>query len=137
MPTKAELEVELSLVKNQLSIANTKYDKALQDHSKREKQLTMNLEYICDESNLFWYAISDAYVAAYIEPDSLMSSDDAPEKKLIFKIPCLQGWMDNKNPDEPTFEEKLNKLYDAVKEMSSGWVDQRVVVEKCIRDSNY
>ena len=137
MPTKAELEVELSLVKNQLSIANTKYDKALQDHSKREKQLTMNLEYICDESNLFWYAISDAYVAAYIEPDSLMSSDDAPEKKLIFKIPCLQGWMDDKNPDEPTFEEKLNKLYDAVKEMSSGWVDQRVVVEKCIRDSNY
>ena len=137
MPTKAELEVELSLVKNQLSIANTKYDKALQDHSKREKQLTMNLEYICDESNLFWYAISDAYVAAYIEPDSLMSSDDAPEKKLIFKVPCLQGWMDDKNPDEPTFEEKLNKLYDAVKEMSSGWVDQRVVVEKCIRDSNY
>tara|TARA_R100001594_G_scaffold14389_6_gene30572 strand:+ start:13498 stop:13911 length:414 start_codon:yes stop_codon:yes gene_type:complete len=137
MPTKAELEVELSLVKNQLSIANTKYDKALQDHSKREKQLTMNLEYICDESNLFWYAISDAYVAAYIEPDSLMSSDDAPEKKLIFKIPCLQGWRDDKNPDEPTFEEKLNKLYDAVKEMSSGWVDQRVVVEKCIRDSNY
>lgn len=137
MPTKAELEVELSLVKNQLSIANTKYDKALQDHSKREKQLTMNLEYICDESNLFWYAISDAYVAAYIEPDSLMSSDDAPEKKLIFKIPCLQGWMDDKNPDEPTFEEKLNKLYEAVKEMSSGWVDQRVVVEKCIRDSNY
>ena len=137
MPTKAELEVELSLVKNQLSIANTKYDKALQDHSKREKQLTMNLEYICDESNLFWYAISDAYVAAYIEPDSLMSSDDAPEKKLIFKIPCLQGWMDSKNPDGPTFEEKLDKLYDAVKEMSSGWVDQRVVVEKCIRDSNY
>ena len=69
MPTKAELEVELSLVKNQLSIANAKYDKALHDHSVREKQLTMNLEYICDESNLFWYAISDAYVAAYIEPD--------------------------------------------------------------------
>ena len=137
MPTKAELEVELSLVKNQLSIANTKYDKALQDHSKREKQLTMNLEYVCDESNLFWYALSDAYVAAYMEPDSLMSTDDAPEKKLIFKIPCLQGWMDDKNPDEPTFEEKLHKLYEAVKEMSSGWVDQRVVVEKCIRDSNY
>jgi len=137
MPTKAELEVELSLVKNQLSIANTKYDKALQDHSKREKQLTMNLEYVCDESNLFWYALSDAYVAAYMEPDSLMSTDDAPEKKLIFKIPCLQGWMDDKNPDEPTFEEKLNKLYDAVKDLSSGWVDQRVVVEKCIRDSNY
>ena len=45
--------------------------------------------------------------------------------------------MDDKNPDEPTFEEKLNKLYDAVKDLSSGWVDQRVVVEKCIRDSNY
>ena len=137
MPTKAELEVELSLVKNQLSIANAKYDKALHDHSEREKQLTRNLEYVCEESNLFWYAISDAYVAAYLEPDSLMNSDDAPEKKLIFKITCLQGWMDDKNPDEPTFEEKLNKLYDAVKEMSSGWVDQRVVVEKCIRDSNY
>ena len=137
MPTKAELEVELSLVKNQLSIANTKYSKALHDHSEREKQLTMNLEYVCDESNLFWYALSDAYVAAYMEPDSLMNSDDAPEKKLIFKIPCMQGWMDDKNPDAATFEEKLNKLYDAVKEMSSGWVDQRVVVEKCIRDSNY
>jgi hypothetical protein len=137
MPTKAELEAELKLVKHESRLLNAKYEKALHDHSVREKQLTMNLEYICDESNLFWYAISDAYVAAYIEPDSLMNSDDAPEKKLIFKIPCLQGWMDDKNPDEPTFEEKLNKLYDAVKEMSSGWVDQRVVVEKCIRDSNY
>tara|TARA_R110002020_G_scaffold76886_1_gene194500 strand:+ start:1231 stop:1644 length:414 start_codon:yes stop_codon:yes gene_type:complete len=137
MPTKAELEVELSLVKNQLSIANTKYSKALQEHSEREAQQTRNLEYVCAESNLFWYALSDAYVAAYMEPDSLMNSDDAPEKKLIFKIPCLQGWMDDKNPDEPTFEEKLNKLYDAVKDLSSGWVDQRVVVEKCIRDSNY
>ena len=137
MATKAELEAELKLVKHESRLLNAKYEKALDDHSKRERQLTMNLAYISDESNLFWYAISDAYVAAYIEPDSLMSSDDAPEKKLIFKIPCLQGWTDNKNPDEPTFEEKLDKLYEAVKEMSSGWVDQRVVVEKCIRDSNY
>ena len=137
MATKAELEAELKLVKHESRLLNAKYEKALDDHSKRERQLTMNLAYISDESNLFWYAISDAYVAAYIEPDSLMSTDDAPEKKLIFKIPCLQGWTDNKNPDEPTFEEKLDKLYEAVKEMSSGWVDQRVVVEKCIRDSNY
>ena len=137
MATKAELEAELKLVKHESRLLNAKYEKALDDHSKRERQLTMNLAYISDESNLFLYAISDAYVAAYIEPDSLMSTDDAPEKKLIFKIPCLQGWTDNKNPDEPTFEEKLDKLYEAVKEMSSGWVDQRVVVEKCIRDSNY
>ena len=137
MPTKAELVAELEVLKHDSKLLNDKYKKALEAHSKREKQLTMNLEYVCDESNLFWYALSDAYVAAYMEPDSLMNSDDAPEKKLIFKIPCLQGWMDDKNPDEPTFEEKLNKLYDAVKEMSSGWVDQRVVVEKCIRDSNY
>ena len=137
MPTKAELVAELEVVKHESRLLNAKYEKAVDDHSKRERQLTMNLEYICDESNLFWYAISDAYVAAYIEPDSLMSSDDAPKKTLIFKIPCLQGWLDDKNPDEPTFEEKLHKLYEAVKEMSSGWVDQRVVVEKCIRDSNY
>ena len=137
MPTKAELEAELKLVKHESKLLNDKYKKALEAHSKREKQLTMNLEYVCDESNLFWYALSDAYVAAYMEPDSLMNSDDAPEKKLIFKIPCLQGWTDDKNPDEPTFEEKLNKLYDAVKDLSSGWIDQRVVVEKCIRDSNY
>ena len=137
MPTKAELVAELEVVKHDSKLLNDKYEKALEVHSKREKQLTMNLEYVCDESNLFWYAISDAYVAAYIEPDSLMSSDDAPEKTLLFKIPCLQGWMDSKNPDGPTFEEKLDKLYDAVKEMSSGWVDQRVVVEKCVRDSNY
>ena len=137
MPTKAELVAELEVLKHDSKLLNDKYEKALEAHSKREKQLTMNLEYVCDESNLFWYALSDAYVAAYMEPDSLMNSDDAPEKKLIFKIPCLQGWTDDKNPDEPTFEEKLNKLYDAVKDLSSGWVDQRVVVEKCIRDSNY
>ncbi len=137
MPTKAELVAELEVLKHDSKLLNDKYKKALEAHSKREKQLTMNLEYVCDESNLFWYALSDAYVAAYMEPDSLMNSDDAPEKKLIFKIPCLQGWTDDKNPDEPTFEEKLNKLYDAVKDLSSGWIDQRVVVEKCIRDSNY
>ena len=137
MPTKAELVAELEVLKHDSQLLNDKYKKALEAHSKREKQLTMNLEYVCDESNLFWYALSDAYVAAYMEPDSLMNSDDAPEKKLIFKIPCLQGWTDDKNPDEPTFEEKLNKLYDAVKDLSSGWIDQRVVVEKCIRDSNY
>ena len=132
MPTKAELVAELEVLKHDSKLLNDKYKKALEAHSKREKQLTMNLEYVCDESNLFWYALSDAYVAAYMEPDSLMNSDDAPEKKLIFKIPCLQGWTDDKNPDEPTFEEKLNKLYDAVKDLSSGWIDQRVVVEKCI-----
>ena len=137
MPTKAELVAELEVLKHDSKLLNDKYKKALEAHSKREKLLTMNLEYVCDESNLFWYALSDAYVAAYMEPDSLMNSDDAPEKKLIFKIPCLQGWTDDKNPDEPTFEEKLNKLYDAVKDLSSGWIDQRVVVEKCIRDSNY
>ena len=137
MPTKAELVAQLEVLKHDSKLLNDKYKKALEAHSKREKQLTMNLEYVCDESNLFWYALSDAYVAAYMEPDSLMNSDDAPEKKLIFKIPCLQGWTDDKNPDEPTFEEKLNKLYDAVKDLSSGWIDQRVVVEKCIRDSNY
>ena len=137
MPTKAELVAELEVLKHDSKLLNDKYKKALEAHSKREKQLTMNIEYVCDESNLFWYALSDAYVAAYMEPDSLMNSDDAPEKKLIFKIPCLQGWTDDKNPDEPTFEEKLNKLYDAVKDLSSGWIDQRVVVEKCIRDSNY
>ena len=137
MPTKAELVAELEVLKHDSKLLNDKYKKALEAHSKREKQLTMNLEYVCDESNLFWYALSDAYVAAYMEPDSLMNSNDAPEKKLIFKIPCLQGWTDDKNPDEPTFEEKLNKLYDAVKDLSSGWIDQRVVVEKCIRDSNY
>ena len=137
MPTKAELVAELEVLKHDSKLLNDKYKKALEAHSKREKQLTMNLEHVCDESNLFWYALSDAYVAAYMEPDSLMNSDDAPEKKLIFKIPCLQGWTDDKNPDEPTFEEKLNKLYDAVKDLSSGWIDQRVVVEKCIRDSNY
>ena len=137
MPTKAELVAELEVLKHDSKLLNDKYKKALEAHSKREKQLTMNLEYVCDESNLFWYALSDAYVAAYMEPDSLMNSDDAPEKKLIFKIPCLQGWTDDKNPDEPTFEEKLNKLYAAVKDLSSGWIDQRVVVEKCIRDSNY
>ena len=137
MPTKAELVAELEVLKHDSKLLNDKYKKALEAHSKREKQLTMNLVYVCDESNLFWYALSDAYVAAYMEPDSLMNSDDAPEKKLIFKIPCLQGWTDDKNPDEPTFEEKLNKLYDAVKDLSSGWIDQRVVVEKCIRDSNY
>ena len=137
MPTKAELVAELEVLKHDSKLLNDKYKKALEAHSKREKQLTMNLEYVCVESNLFWYALSDAYVAAYMEPDSLMNSDDAPEKKLIFKIPCLQGWTDDKNPDEPTFEEKLNKLYDAVKDLSSGWIDQRVVVEKCIRDSNY
>ena len=137
MPTKAELEVELSLVKNQLSIANTKYDKALQDHSEREAQQTRNLEYVCTESNLFWYAISEGYVAAYLEPDTLMDSDDAPSKRLLFKIHCPQGWADDKDPDGPTYEEKLDALFNSVKAMSSGWVDQRVVVEKCIREANY
>ena len=137
MPTKAELEVELSLVKNQLSIANTKYDKALQDHSEREAQQTRNLEYVCTKSNLFWYAISEGYVAAYLEPDTLMDSDDAPSKRLLFKIPCPQGWADDKDPDGPTYEEKLDALFNSVKAMSSGWVDQRVVVEKCIREANY
>ena len=137
MPTKAELVAELEVLKHDSKLLNDKYKKALEAHSKREKQLTMNLEYVCDESNLFWYSISDAYVAAYIEQEFPFSSDDAPEKSLLFKIPCLQGWTDSKNPDETTFEEKLDKLYDAAKEMSSGWVDQRVVVEKCIRDSNY
>ena len=80
MPTKAELVAELEVLKHDSKLLNDKYKKALEAHSKREKQLTMNLEYVCDESNLFWYALSDAYVAAYMEPDSLMNSDDAPEK---------------------------------------------------------
>ena len=137
MPTKAELEAELKLVKHESRLLAAKYDKAMHDHSQREEQLVRNLEYVCDESNLFWHAISEGYVAGYIEPDTLMGSDDAPEKRLLFKIPCPQGWMDDKDPDSPTYEEKLETLFNAVKAMSSGWVDQRVVVEKCIREANY
>ncbi len=137
MPTKAELIAELEVVKHESKLLNDKYKKALHDHSVREKQLTRNLEYVCDESNLFWHAISEGYVAAYIEEEFPYSSDDAQEKSLLFKIPCPQGWMDSKDPDAPTYEQKLETLFNAVKDMSSGWVDQRVVVEKCIRESNY
>lgn len=137
MATKAELEAELKLVKHESRLLADKYEKAVYAHSEREAQQTRNLKYVCDESNLFWHAISEGYVAGYIEPDTLMDTDDAPEKSLLFKIPCPQGWMDSKDPDGPTYEEKLETLFNAVKAMSSGWVDQRVVVEKCIREANY
>jgi len=119
-------------LKIQLDEMTAKHAQSLIDAADREKKLEENTAFVCAPENLFWHGHSEAYVAMYTETDTLMKGNDAPERRLICRVPCPEGWPYKANKQK--FEEKVEDLYQAMIGVAENWSENnRVVVEKVFR----